>query len=165
MKIRHSEERDIPEMMQIYERARVFMAEHGNPNQWGPTTWPPKDLLKSDIDSGCSYVCVDDTGRVIGTFFFTKGKEVEPTYKEIFEGEWLDESPYGVVHRVASDGTVKGVGRFCINWALEQCDHMRMDTHGDNKVMQNLLESMGFVRCGIIHVVEDSYPRLAYEKL
>ena len=40
-----------------------------------------------------------------------------------------------------------------------------MDTHGDNKVMQNLLKKNGFVYCGIIHVEEDNDPRLAYEKL
>ena len=165
MKIRRSEERDIQRMMEIYAHARAFMAEHGNPNQWGPTGWPPEDLLRKDIESGCSYVCTDDDGRIIGTFFFTQGTDIEPTYRKIYEGKWLDDSPYGVVHRVASDGTAKGVGRFCINWALNRCGHMRMDTHGDNTVMQNLLESMGFRRCVIIHVDEDDYPRLAYEKV
>ena len=165
MRIRHSEKGDLPRMMEIYEYARAFMAEHGNPRQWGPTAWPPEELLLRDIESGSSYVCLDDSGRIVGTFFFAQGEDIEPTYREIFDGEWLDDSPYGVVHRVASDGTVKGTGRFCISWALERCGHMRMDTHGDNKVMQNLLESMGFRRCGIIYVSEDNYPRLAYEKI
>ena len=40
-----------------------------------------------------------------------------------------------------------------------------MDTHGDNKIMQNLLTGLGFVHCGTIYVVEDNDPRLAYEKL
>ena len=162
MIIRHSEEQDLPRMLEIYEYARTFMAEHGNPNQWGPTGWPPEDLLRRDIESGHSYVCEYD-GRIVSTFFFVQGEDVEPTYRKIYEGAWLDDSPYGVVHRVASDGTVRGAGRFCINWAIGQCGHLRMDTHGDNKVMQNLLESMGFVKCGIIYVDEDDYPRLAYE--
>ncbi len=165
MIIRKAEEKDLPRMLEIYEYARAFMAENGNPNQWGPTGWPPEEVLRGDIASGGSYVCVDDSGRIAGTFFFTQGKDIEPTYREMTEGEWLDDSPYGVIHRLASDGTVKGTGRFCISWALEQCGHMRMDTHGDNKLMQRLLESMGFKRCGIIHVVEDNYPRIAYEKL
>ena len=41
---------------------------------------------------------------------------------------------------------------------------MRIDTHGDNAVMQNLVRKLGFVHCGTIHVEEDDYPRLAYEK-
>jgi len=30
--------------------------------------------------------------------------------------------------------------------------------------MQNLLVKLGFTRCGTIYVVEDDYPRFAYEK-
>ena len=41
---------------------------------------------------------------------------------------------------------------------------MRMDTHGDNTVMQALLRKLGFVHCGTIYVEEDDYPRLAFEK-
>ena len=41
---------------------------------------------------------------------------------------------------------------------------MRMDTHGDNIVMQALLRKLGFVHCGTIYVEEDDYPRLAFEK-
>ena len=36
--------------------------------------------------------------------------------------------------------------------------------HPYSKVMQNLLESMEFERCGIIYVEEDDDPRIAYEK-
>ena len=35
MNIRHATEADVPVMMKIYEYARAFMAEDGNPNQWG----------------------------------------------------------------------------------------------------------------------------------
>ena len=30
--------------------------------------------------------------------------------------------------------------------------------------MQSLLKGSGFAYCGIIHVVEDNYPRLAFDK-
>lgn len=151
-------------MMEIYAFARSFMARHGNPDQWGPTHWPPEELIRRDIAEGRSYVCVNDGGTVIGTFFFTHGADIEPTYREITDGAWLDGSPYGVVHRIASDGSEKGVGAFCLNWAYEQCGHLRIDTHGDNTVMQNLVRKLGFVHCGTIYVEEDDAPRLAYEK-
>ena len=140
------------------------MAEHGNPNQWGPTNWPPEELIRADIAAGNSYVCVQD-GRVVRTFFFRYGDDIEPTYRRIEEGAWLDTGPYGVVHRIASDGTVKGVGSFCLQWAFGQCGHLRIDTHGDNTVMQNLLKKNGFVPCGVIHVSQDNYPRIAFEKI
>ena len=151
-------------MMEIYAVARSFMAAHGNPNQWGPTNWPPEALIRSDIRAHCSYVC-EHEGKIAGTFFFTSGEDIEPTYRNIEDGSWLSDTVYGVVHRIASDGSVKGIGRFCIDWAFQQCGHLRIDTHGDNKVMQNLLGKLGFVHCGTIHVEEDPYPRLAFEKI
>ena len=101
--------------------------------------------------------------RVVAVFFYIAGADIEPCYAGIEDGAWLDPSPYGVVHRIASDGSVKGAGSFCIRWAYEQCGHLRIDTHPDNKVMQGLLAKLGFRRCGIIHVVEDHDPRYAYE--
>ena len=41
------------------------------------------------------------------------------------------------------------------DWAYAQCGHLRIDTHGDNTVMQNLVKKAGFTRCGTIYVVED----------
>ena len=164
MEIRHSQTADLPRMMELYAYARQFMAEHGNPNQWGPTNWPPQELLEEDIAAGRSYVCTHD-GRIVGTFAFLFGPDIEPTYRTIYDGAWLDDSPYGVIHRMAGDGSVKGIGAFCIEWALEECGHVRVDTHGDNVVMQNLLAKLGFTHCGTIYVEEDDYPRLAYEKL
>lgn len=165
MEIRKTVEPDFEQIMKIYAIARDFMAENGNPNQWGHTNWPPENLIRNDIKEGCSYVCTNDDGAIIGTFFFTQGKDIEPTYREITDGAWRSDTPYGVVHRIASDGTEKGVGQFCINWAFDQCGHLRMDTHADNVIMQNLLTKLGFTRCGIIYVVEDDYPRYAYEKI
>ena len=164
MQIRKTTDQDMPRMLEIYAYARRFMAEHGNPNQWGPTNWPPEALLHRDIREGHSYVCVNSAGTVIGTFFFVQGEDIEPTYRNITEGTWRDDSAYGVVHRIASDGSEKGMGSFCINWAYAQCGHLRIDTHGDNRVMQNMLKKLGFVHCGTIYVEEDNDPRLAFEK-
>ena len=164
MKIRKSVMQDLDRIMDIYAQARAFMAQHGNPKQWGATGWPPEALIRQDITEGNSYVCLNDAGRIIGTFFYTDGPDIEPTYREITDGAWLDGDPYGVVHRIASDGSEKGTGMFCLDWAYAQCGHLRIDTHGDNAVMQNLLKKAGFIRCGTIYVVEDCDPRLAYEK-
>lgn len=162
--IRRSGEPDIPRILEIYEGARKYMAENGNPNQWGPTNWPPEELIRNDIREGSSYVCTDEEGEIIATFYYTKGDDPEKTYREIYEGSWRDSEPYAVVHRIASAGKRSGAGKFCINWAYEDSGHLRMDTHGDNHIMQNLLESLGFERRGIIYVEEDDYPRIAYEK-
>lgn len=165
MRIRKSNETDFKRIMEIYEYARGFMAKTGNPNQWGPTNWPPETLIHDDILNGNSYVCTNEDGRVLGTFFFEYGQDIEPTYRDINDGEWSQNEAYGVVHRIASDGSVKGVGKYCLDWAYEQAGNLRIDTHPDNIVMQKLLEKLGFKKCGIIHVLEDNYPRYAYEKI
>ncbi len=164
MKIRHASEDDFLRMMEIYAYARNYMAAHGNPLQWGPTNWPPQALIHEDIANNHSYVCTDDNENIIGTFFFVHGPDIEPSYRNITEGHWLDESPYGVVHRIAADGSQKGIGAFCLNYAYSLCNHLRIDTHIDNLVMQRLALKLGFTHCGTIYVEEDSYPRLAYEK-
>lgn len=164
MYIRKTVYADMETVMKIYERARGFMAEHGNPLQWGPTNWPPEELVRQDIAKGESYVCIDND-NIVAVFYFIQGEDIDPTYRNITDGNWLKDGPYGVVHRIASSGTVKGAGAFCISWAFEQCKHLRMDTHGDNIVMRNLLLKLGFVHCGTIYVEEDDYPRMAFEKM
>ena len=165
MKIRKTTEKDLPRIMEIYSYARKFMAEHGNPNQWGPTNWPPEYLIREDIKEGCSYVCEGSEGKVIGTFFYKYGKDIDPTYLHIDDGKWIGDDSYGVVHRIASDGSEKGVGSFCINWSYSNSHHLRIDTHKDNIVMQGMLKKLGFVHCGTIYVHEDNDPRMAFEKI
>jgi len=151
-------------MLEIYAYAREFMTRTGNPRQWAERNWPPAELIRQDIEVGKSYVC-EHEGRVVGVFYYEYGQDIDPTYAVIEDGEWLDGSAYGVVHRLAGDGSVKGIGACCLNWAFEQSGHLRVDTHADNKVMQNLLGELGFSYCGIIHIVEDDDTRMAYEKL
>ena len=163
MRIRTSTEQDLDRIMHIYAHAREFMAATGNPNQWGPNQWPPEELICQDIERGKSFVCEHD-GQVVGVFFFDQGEHIEPTYAQIDDGAWVGGETYGVVHRIASAEGTRGAGTFCIEWAFAQCGHLRIDTHGDNAVMRNLLAKLGFEYCGLIHVEEDDMPRMAFEK-
>lgn len=159
MNIRKSTPADLDTILKLYENARAFMAANGNPTQWG-TTEPKRATVENDIASGLSYVC-EENGRIIATFYYNICEE--PTYKEIYNGQWPNDSEYGVVHRITSDGTVKGTATFCLQWTLEQCKNLRIDTHKNNTVMQHLLNKMGFTYCGIIYV-EDGTERIAFQK-
>ena len=161
--IRAAQPADLPAIMEIYSYAREFMAAHGNPNQWGPTNWPPEALIREDIAAGKSFVC-ENGGEITGVFYFDCGPDIEPSYRVIENGAWRKDAPYGVIHRIASAKNARGVGHAAVAWALERCGYLRIDTHPDNVVMQRFLEKEGFVRCGIIHVPQDEYPRFAYEK-
>ena len=46
--------------------------------------------------------------------------------------------------------------------ASERVKSMRIDTHPDNKIMQHLVERLGYTYCGDV-VIESR--RLAYEKI
>ena len=113
----------------------------------------------TDMEKGICYVCTEGE-HIAGVFVFFKGED--PTYRVIREGNWHRNSPYGVLHRVASDGSIKGIARFCFDFAKEKCDYLRIDTYKDNIPMQNTLAKNGFCRCGIINT-DDGSPRIAYD--
>lgn len=159
MEIRKTKIEELDAVMEIYAYARQFMADHGNPNQWKKTN-PPRERVELDILEGKSHVCVDKD-EILGVFYFAK--EVDPTYVTIYEGQWQNEREYAVVHRIASAGKAKGVGTFCMNWAYEQFPNVKIDTHRDNIVMQNMLKKNGFSYCGIIHLANGE-ERLAFQK-
>ena len=163
MNIRKTETRDLDAVMSLYSAAREFMVATGNPRQWAARSWPPRELIQRDIAREKSYVC-EAAGEILAVFFYNYGHDIDPTYRRIEGGAWLADGPYGVVHRIAAKAG-SGAGKFCIRWAFRQCGHLRIDTHGDNRVMQRVLEKLGFARCGIIYIEEDNDPRIAYEKI
>ncbi|MDO5415775.1 MAG: GNAT family protein [Lachnospiraceae bacterium] len=173
MIIRKAEWSDLPEMLKSYARARQFMKETGNPNQWKDTN-PSEAVVEQGIRDQKAYVCVAEgpedgkegeelkAGDLLGTFYFAI--EEDPTYHKIYKGSWLNEKPYGVVHRVAASGRGKGFSGACFDWAGRQCGNLKIDTHEDNHVMQHVLEKNGFKRCGIIYL-ENGEERVAYQRV
>ena len=164
-RIEKTQTEQLETVMQLYANARRFMAEHGNPNQWG-SNFPTSELIEADIAAGDSYVCMVD-GRIAAVFYhragFQCGVADDPDYERIEEGSWLNQDDYGVVHRITSDGQTKGVASYCLQWALEQCGNIKIDTYRDNVVMQNMLKKNGFSYCGLVYM-EDGSERLAFQK-
>ena len=129
---------DMARILDIYAHAREFMAKNGNPTQWGDN-YPSPELLEEDIDTNRLFVYMVN-GQMQAVFAFVLGED--PTYKVIEDGQWLNDTlPYGTLHRLASAGESKGIGKAVVEWCLEHCESLRADTHADNKVMQHLLES------------------------
>ncbi len=158
MTIRKSTLEDIPLMLDIFAIARRFMTETGNPNQWSDT-YPSVQQLADDINSGDSYVCLKE-GKMVATFVLRGGND--PTYDKIYDGAWKNDNPYATIHRIASNGEVKGIFDTAMEFALHHYDTIRIDTHRDNKVMQNAIAKAGFEYCGIIHCWNGD-ERLAYQ--
>ena len=160
MEVRKTRIEELDKVMEVYAHARKFMAEHNNPNQW-KNNKPSREQIEADILAGKHHICEED-GQIVAVFYFAH--EVDPTYISIYDGQWLNDEDYAVVHRIAASGLVKGAGSFCMNWAASQCDNLKIDTHEDNYVMQNMLKKCGFTQCGTIYL-EDGEPRLAFHKV
>lgn len=156
--IRKTAREDLPRVYEIYARARKFMAETGNPYQW-KSHKPTREQIEGDIETGNGYVCTVN-GKVHGVLCFFIGED--PTYKKII-GEWKKDGEYAVIHRIASSGEVKGVGTYMMEWAFGQFPNIRIDTHEQNRVMQNMLRKLGYEFCGTIFLA-DGDPRLAFQK-
>lgn len=159
MQIRHTRPEDMDVLLALYEDARRFMAQNGNPNQW-VKGYPGRQQLEQDMAAGGSYVCIDED-RIVGTFFFTVGEE--PAYRRIENGQWLNDRPYGVVHRITAAAGTRGVASFCLAWCFSQWRNIRIDTHRDNLPIQKALAKNGYQRCGIIHLADGS-ERIAFQK-
>lgn len=161
MTIRPTELYDLNAVMNIYDIARQFMRANGNMTQW-VNGYPSEVYIRNEISAGHSFVCVDQEGEIVGTFCFILGDD--PTYTRIDDGSWLNDAPYGVIHRMASSGKQKGIAAECFKWCFGRCNNIRVDTHRDNRVMQDFLAKQGFQRCGIIYVA-DGTERIAYQKV
>ena len=157
--IRHTRVEDIPRLQALFSHARSFMLETGNPSQW-TAAYPSEELLRKDIGSRDSYVVEDEKQTVIATFVLRGG--VDPTYDVIYEGRWLNDAPYATIHRIASDGTRKGILHLAMQFAQLDYNNIRIDTHRDNQVMRNAIAKEGFVYCGIIHCWNGD-ERVAYQ--
>lgn len=156
--VRHSTIEDLPAMHSLYALGREHMRAEGNTSQWGPGD-DPDQKLENDIRTGISYVVIDDSGSICGTFAFIIGDD--PTYTVIEDGSWPDSEPYGTIHRIASDQKTKGILKAALSYCDTEIKNIRIDTHADNKTMQAAAARQGFIRAGIIHV-EDGTPRIAF---
>lgn len=160
LSIRTADWKDLPEINLIYQYARKFMVEMGNPSQWG-NKFPLESQIRKDIENRQFYV-VETSKGICGVFALTIGPD--STYAKIEDGQWLSESEYGTIHRVAGNGTARGVFEAVIRFCEQRIQHLRIDTHKDNKIMQHLIEKHGFSRRGIIYAANGS-ARIGFEKL
>lgn len=161
---------DVERLMEIFQSARRIMRESGNLNQWSDT-YPDIETLCHDIKEGTCKVLCDDNGNIAATMAFIQGPD--HTYSLIDDGQWLNDEPYYVIHRIAASASGRNSARVLLDWAFERLKELsdkvgspysiRIDTHEDNVIMHHILEKYGFRRCGIIYL-DNGDPRTAYIK-
>ena len=155
--IRNATAEDMPILLEIYDRARKFMVSTGNKNQW-THGYPDSELIKQDIESNQMYVLEDDDG-IQACFVFYCG--IDPCYTHIYDGQWLNDEPYGVIHRIATRGLKRHMADLVLSYCFSKIKNIRIDTHIDNKPMQNFLLRHGFIQVGTIYL-KNGQSRVAF---
>ena len=166
MEFKKSVEADVDSIMKIIKQAQDYFKEKGI-NQW-QNNYPNVEVISNDVAEKNSYVLLQNKEVVATAVVSFKG---EKTYESIYEGEWISNKEYAVVHRIAVDNSHKGLGlssqiiknveALCIEKGV--CS-IKVDTHEQNLSMKNLLRKNKFEHCGIIYL-EDSNKRIAFEKI
>ena len=158
--IRRSTMDDLPTILRLRDQARDIMRSYGNTFQW-PYGYPRDEMFQKDIESDGSYVMADESGEIVGTFALLPSPEV--TYNVIYNGQWLDNEPYHVIHRIASTPDSHGVLDAVLDYCEAVAPNIRIDTHEANVIMRKGLGKHGYQYCGIIHLLNGD-ERLAFQK-
>jgi len=158
-RVRAAVPEDIPAIMQVLADGRATMRADGNLNQW-VKGYPSEETIREDIRNGWGFAVCGDGSQIDGYFALIQG--VEPTYLKIYEGAWLNDGPYGTIHRMAARHGAHGIFAAAMEFAAGRCSNIRIDTHRDNRIMQHNILAHGFSYCGIIYL-SDGAERLAYQ--
>lgn len=159
IEIRRAGVGDVDKIMTVYESARRYMRSCGNMQQW-TSGYPDRCDIEADIKAGNCCVGVDAGGCIAMVFAFIIGHDC--TY-DVIDGAWLNDNPYGTIHRMASNGRYAGMLELCVDYCMRRVSDLRLDTHEVNIPMRSAAERLGFIRCGII-ICRDGTPRIAYHK-
>lgn len=166
MEFRRTVEEDVNRVMEIIKQAQDYFKEC-NIDQW-QNGYPNLQIIKEDIKNGWSYVLLKDND-IVATAAISFDKET--TYERIHDGKWLSNDAYAVIHRIAVDRNLKGLGlgaeimKEAEKLMLSRGVHsIKIDTHEHNISMQKLLKKNGFQYCGVIYL-EDHSKRVAFEKI
>ena len=159
--IRKSTLAELLVILNLRDQAREIMRSYGNTFQW-PDGYPRDDMFKKDIEMGGSHIMMDETGKIVGTFALLPSPEV--TYNVIYEGQWLNDESYYVIHRIASTSGSHGILDAVLDFSESIAKNIRIDTHEANIIMRKGLEKHGYQYCGIIHLLNGD-ERLAFQKV
>jgi hypothetical protein len=168
IKFRKATKTEINQIMNIFSQAQEHLRLKGV-NQW-QNNYPNLEIIEKDIKNENGYV-ITKNSKVIA--FITVIFSPEISYEIIYDGKWISNGEYAVVHRMAIDNDykktilasfsllLKNIEQICLNKNIYS---IKTDTHRNNLSMQKILKKNGFKYCGIIYLADGS-ERLAFEKI
>ena len=157
---------DTNQVMEVIEQAKAYLKSSGI-DQW-QNDYPNEDIIREDISNGYGYV-LEDEGKIVGTVALSF--DGEPWYDDIYDGKWMTNEDFLVIHRLAVSDDVRGkdAASEIMRQALQMCDlndvcSIKIDTHKDNIIMQKFIKKNGFEYCGMV-ILGSEGERLAFEKV
>lgn len=158
---------DLDQVMEAVEDSREVLRLQGN-GQW-QDGYPNKNDFINDINNGRLFVTYSDNpNEIVGVCAITYREE---DYHHLYEGKWLTDLPYVVMHRVAIKKKYKGKGLgkklfevFIDVAKKEGFRSLRIDTHEGNLLMRHIITSFGFIYCGKAILTPDK-DRMVFEKV
>lgn len=157
MIIRKAATQDFPVIMAIFARAKIFMRETGNPNQW--QDYPTEEIVLQDIAREECFVMESENG-IEGVFVMSFRADAE--YEQPEAG--FAPGQYATLHRLASAGREKGIFDAMLRFAQERADRLLGDTHADNRIIQSLLAKNGFRRRGELIRYGEHFPTYEWKR-
>jgi len=131
---------DIDEVMLAVEDARALLKEEGN-GQW-QFGYPSRLDFLNDIKEGNLFVVLTDQGEIASVCAITGYEE---DYMHMYEGKWLTDYDYLVMHRVAVKAKFRGLGfgKALFEVFIEEgkkrgYKSLRIDTHKNNSLLIHL---------------------------
>lgn len=166
MRLRKSINEDVNNIMQIIDEAKEALKEQGI-DQW-QDGYPNADVIRNDILNNYSYVFIKNN-EIVATLAVSF--DGEKTYDKIYDGNWITNGEFAVIHRIAISNKHKGIGiaseiiKMVEDICLDKYVHsIKVDTHEFNIPMQKLLNKNDFKYCGVIYL-EDKSKRVDFEKI
>ncbi|WP_057769389.1 GNAT family N-acetyltransferase [Lactobacillus selangorensis] len=158
---------DLPAIMELIQDAKDHLKSQ-DVDQW-QNGYPDEAAFHDDIEHGFNYVLISD-GKIAGTA--TLFPSPDPYYGQIDHGAWAGDpdEKYVVIHRIAISSQFRGqhlskllISNLISIAVLLGYHDIRIDTHPDNKGMQHVITTNGFIYRGYIYMFEDKQPRYAYQ--
>ena len=157
---------NLDDIMHIIKGSQAYLKSQGV-DQW-QDGYPNNETIGNDIDNNNSYILLQDN-MILAVAAVIEGPD--KTYKSIYNGNWVTDNEYMVIHRMAVNPRFhgQGIGTKIIKH-VEQITRkkgiksIKVDTHKANISMQKVLIKNEFEYCGIIYL-EDGDERMAFEKV
>lgn len=166
MEFRLAKEIDREEIEKIYEDGSLKLKSLGI-NQWQGQDKPNLNNFKELIENKNIFV-LDDKEKVVSTVIIY---DYDLDYEKNLDGKWNIPKAYLALHRIGtlSSERNKGYGRKIIEFAEDFAKEnnyksLRIDTHRENKTMQNILNLLGYNYVGLVYL-DGKNERLAFEKI